>query len=125
MAFAINTNVASLQAQNSLRITGDLQSKTINRVTSGLRIVASGDDAAGLAIANTYRSDGAVISVVGDVTREGIRRDLAARLSGWVAPAVPRPAVPQAPASPPRHPPTRRPTPSTSGMSATNRPVTS
>ena len=62
MAFAINTNVASLQAQNSLRVTGDLQSKTINRVTSGLRIVASGDDAAGLAIANTYRSDGAVLA---------------------------------------------------------------
>jgi flagellin len=62
VAFAINTNVASLQAQNSLRITGDLQSKTINRVTSGLRIVASGDDAAGLAIANTYRSDGAVLA---------------------------------------------------------------
>ncbi|MFM2123944.1 MAG: hypothetical protein RL328_395, partial [Acidobacteriota bacterium] len=62
MAFAINTNVASLQAQNSLRITGDFQSKTINRVTSGLRIVASGDDAAGLAIANTYRSDGAVLA---------------------------------------------------------------
>jgi flagellin len=62
VAFAINTNVASLQAQNSLRVTGDLQSKTINRVTSGLRIVASGDDAAGLAIANTYRSDGAVLA---------------------------------------------------------------
>ena len=44
MAFAINTNVASLQAQNYLRITGDFQSKTINRVTSGLRIVASGDE---------------------------------------------------------------------------------
>jgi flagellin len=62
VAFAINTNVASLQAQNSLRLNGDLQSKTINRVTSGLRIVASGDDAAGLAIANTYRSDGAVLA---------------------------------------------------------------
>ncbi len=42
MAFAINTNVASLQAQNSLRLTGDFQSKTINRVTSGLRIVCIG-----------------------------------------------------------------------------------
>ncbi|MEP7352913.1 MAG: flagellin [Acidobacteriota bacterium] len=62
MAFAINTNVASLQAQNSLRVTSDFQAKTINRVTSGLRIVASGDDAAGLAIANTYRSDGAVLA---------------------------------------------------------------
>ncbi len=62
MAFTINTNIASLQAQNYLRVTQDFQSKTINRVTSGLRIVTSGDDAAGLAIANSYRSDGAVLT---------------------------------------------------------------
>jgi len=62
MSFSINTNVASLQAQNYLRINGDFQGKTINRVTSGLRIVQSGDDAAGLAIANGYRSDQAVLT---------------------------------------------------------------
>jgi len=62
MAFSINTNVSSLQAQEYLRVTGDFQSKTINRVTSGLRIVSSGDDAAGLAIANGYRSDQAVLT---------------------------------------------------------------
>lgn len=62
MSFSINTNVASLQAQNYLRVNSDFQSKTINRVTSGLRIVSSGDDAAGLAIANGYRSDQAVLT---------------------------------------------------------------
>jgi len=62
MAFSIQTNVASLQAQEYLRITGDFQAKTINRVTSGLRIISSGDDAAGLAIANTFRSDRAVLA---------------------------------------------------------------
>jgi flagellin len=62
MSFSINTNVASLQAQNYLRMNGDFQGKTINRVTSGLRIVQSGDDAAGLAIANGYRSDQAVLT---------------------------------------------------------------
>ena len=62
MSFSINTNVASLQAQNYLRVNSDFQSKTINRVTSGLRIVQSGDDAAGLAIANGYRSDEAVLT---------------------------------------------------------------
>lgn len=62
MAFTINTNITSLQAQESLRVTTDFQGKTINRVTSGLRIVNSGDDAAGLAIANTFRSDQAVLS---------------------------------------------------------------
>jgi len=62
MAFSINTNIASLQAQDYLRITSDFQSKTINRVTSGLRIVSSGDDAAGLAIANGFRSDRSVLT---------------------------------------------------------------
>lgn len=61
MAFTINTNIASLQAQEYLRVTSDFQNKTINRVTSGLRIVSSGDDAAGLAIANGFRSDQAVL----------------------------------------------------------------
>ena len=62
MSFSINTNVASLQAQNYLRINSNFQSQTINEVTSGLRIVQSGDDAAGLAIANGYRSDEAVLT---------------------------------------------------------------
>jgi len=61
MSFSINTNIASMQAQNYLRVNSDFQSKTINRVTSGLRIVQSGDDAAGLAVANGYRSDEAVL----------------------------------------------------------------
>ncbi len=62
MSFSINTNVASLQAQNYLRTNSDFQGKTINRVTSGLRIVQSGDDAAGLAIANGFRSDESVLT---------------------------------------------------------------
>jgi flagellin len=61
MSFDINTNIASLQAQQYLRTNSSFQAKTINEVTSGLRIVSSGDDAAGLAIANGYRSDQAVI----------------------------------------------------------------
>jgi flagellin len=62
MSFSINTNVASLQAQNYLRVNSNFQGKTINEVTSGLRIVNSGDDAAGLAIANGFRSDEAVLT---------------------------------------------------------------
>ena len=62
MSFSILTNVASLQAQNDLRASSDFQTKTIGHVTSGLRIVQSGDDAAGLAIANGYRSDQAVLT---------------------------------------------------------------
>jgi len=62
MSFSINTNVASLQAMTYLEANSKFQSKTINEVTSGLRIVNSGDDAAGLAVANGYRSDEAVLT---------------------------------------------------------------
>ncbi|MCA2969906.1 MAG: flagellin, partial [Acidobacteriaceae bacterium] len=62
MSFRVNTNVASLQSREYLRQTSEAQGRTINRVTSGLRLVASGDDAAGLAIANSFRSEQAVLS---------------------------------------------------------------
>jgi flagellin len=62
MAFTINTNIASLQAQAYLNKTQTYQNQTINEVTSGLRIVNSGDDPSGLAIANSYRSNEAVVT---------------------------------------------------------------
>jgi flagellin len=62
VSFSINTNVASLQAQNYLTQTSSFQNQTIQEVTSGLRIVNSGDDAAGLAVANGYRSNEAVLT---------------------------------------------------------------
>jgi flagellin len=62
MSFSIDTNIASLQAQSELAKTSAFQGKTIGEVTSGLRIVNSGDDAAGLAIANGDRSTEAVLT---------------------------------------------------------------
>ncbi|MBV9267761.1 MAG: hypothetical protein JO061_16450 [Acidobacteriaceae bacterium] len=62
MSFSINTNISSLEAQNYLTKSSQFQSQTINEVTSGLRIVNSGDDAAGLAVANGLRSDEAVLN---------------------------------------------------------------
>lgn len=59
---SINTNIASLDAQNYLEKSSSFQTQTINEVTSGLRIVNSGDDAAGLAIANGLQSDQAVLT---------------------------------------------------------------
>jgi len=56
------TNISSLQSQNYLNTNLAFQAKTINEVTSGQRIVNAGDDAAGLAVANTYRSDEAVLT---------------------------------------------------------------
>jgi len=61
-SFSINTNIASLQAMNYLQQNSQFQTQTINEVTSGDRIVNSGDDAAGLAIANSDRSDEAVLT---------------------------------------------------------------
>ena len=62
MSFSINTNIASLDAQNYLQQSAQFQDQTINEVTSGLRIVNSGDDAAGLAIANGLANDQAVLT---------------------------------------------------------------
>ncbi|HMF77666.1 MAG TPA: flagellin [Bryobacteraceae bacterium] len=53
---SIQTNVDSLTAQRNLNVNNQLQSKTIQQLTSGYRINSSGDDAAGLAVANGYRS---------------------------------------------------------------------
>ncbi len=60
--FSINTNIASLVAQNNLAASSTLQGNTVAQVSSGLRITQSGTDAAGLAIANGYRSDEAVLT---------------------------------------------------------------
>jgi len=57
MSFTIQTNVSSLIAQENLRVNNDFQARTISRLTSGYRINSSGDDAAGLAVANKFRSD--------------------------------------------------------------------
>jgi flagellin len=53
---SIQTNVNSLVAQQNLNVNNAFQSKTIEQLTSGYRINSSGDDAAGLAVANKFRS---------------------------------------------------------------------
>ncbi|HLH01607.1 MAG TPA: flagellin [Bryobacteraceae bacterium] len=54
---SIQTNVDSLVAQSNMNVNQAAQSKTIQQLTSGYRINSSADDAAGLAIANTYRDN--------------------------------------------------------------------
>jgi len=56
MSISIQTNYASLVAQDNLSTNNAFQTKTITALTSGYRINQSGDDAAGLAVANKYRS---------------------------------------------------------------------
>jgi flagellin len=62
MSLSIVTNVASLMAQENLRVNSDFQTRTIQRLTSGYRINSSADDAAGLAVANTFRDNTAELS---------------------------------------------------------------
>jgi flagellin len=57
MSYSFQTNVTSLVAQQNLDQTQQMQSKTIEQLTSGYRINSSADDAAGLAVANGYRSN--------------------------------------------------------------------
>jgi flagellin len=54
---SIQTNVTSLEAQANLNTNNNFQSNTIQQLTSGYRINSSGDDAAGLAVANGYQAN--------------------------------------------------------------------
>src|SRR5579871_2164894 len=56
-ALTIQTNIASLIAQNNLQMNNSFQQQTITQLTSGYRINQSGDDPAGLAVANGYRDN--------------------------------------------------------------------
>lgn len=56
-AFSVVNNVASVNAQANLQTSNLGLTKSLNRLSSGLKINYSGDDAAGLAVANGYRSD--------------------------------------------------------------------
>jgi flagellin len=54
---SIQTNVNSLNAQQNLSTNSQFMSRTIQQLTSGYRINSSGDDAAGLAVANQIRDN--------------------------------------------------------------------
>ena len=53
-SISFQTNFASLVAQNNLSMNTQFETNTIEELTSGYRINQSGDDPAGLAVANQY-----------------------------------------------------------------------
>lgn len=57
MGFRINTNVASLQAQGSLKKVAMETESTFAKLSSGSRITKSADDAAGLAISEKLKAE--------------------------------------------------------------------
>ena len=56
MALGINTNVASLSAQNELNSSKATKNEALERLSSGLRINSAKDDAAGLAISTRFQA---------------------------------------------------------------------
>ncbi|MCD4754754.1 MAG: aminotransferase class I/II-fold pyridoxal phosphate-dependent enzyme [Deltaproteobacteria bacterium] len=56
MAMSINTNISALNAQRNLGKTQGMLNKSLQRLSSGLRINSAKDDAAGLAISNRMTS---------------------------------------------------------------------
>jgi flagellin len=61
-SFSIISNIASSNAQANLNVTSIGLNKALTRLSSGFRINMAGDDAAGLAIANAYRSEQAILT---------------------------------------------------------------
>lgn len=72
MGINIRTNIASLNAQRNLgSLTNSLET-SYRRLSSGLRITKSADDAAGLAIADQLRADSRIASVAVRNANDGI-----------------------------------------------------
>lgn len=61
-SFSVVSNIASATAQMNLSSTSIGLQRALNRLSSGYRINQSGDDAAGLTVANGYRMDVAVLN---------------------------------------------------------------
>jgi flagellin len=61
-SFSVVSNISSVNAQASLTTTNIGLQKALERLSSGYRINRSGDDAAGLVVANGYRSQAAVLT---------------------------------------------------------------
>lgn len=72
MALGINTNVASLNAQNQLNKSQSLSDQALQRLSSGLRINSAKDDAAGLAISSRFDSQIRGLNVAQRNANDGI-----------------------------------------------------
>ncbi len=56
MALRINTNMASLNVQRNLTVTNRNMQNALERLSTGYRINKAADDAAGFAVANTFKA---------------------------------------------------------------------
>ncbi|AXS82481.1 flagellin [Marinobacter sp. Arc7-DN-1] len=72
MALGINTNVASLSAQNQLSSSQKINDQALERLSSGLRINSAKDDAAGLAISTRFSSQISGLNIAQRNANDGI-----------------------------------------------------
>ncbi len=72
MALTINTNVAALNAQRNLGITQGMLNRSLQRLSSGLRINSAKDDAAGLAISTRMTSQVRGLNMAARNANDGI-----------------------------------------------------
>ncbi|WP_368922909.1 flagellin [Comamonas aquatica] len=72
MAATINTNIASINAQRNLSLSGQSLNTTMQRLSSGLRVNSAKDDAAGLAIAERMNTQVKGLTVASRNANDGI-----------------------------------------------------
>ncbi|MBS7781189.1 flagellin [Acidovorax sp. CCYZU-2555] len=72
MAMTINTNVASINAQRNLSLSGSSLSTSMQRLSSGLRVNSAKDDAAGLAISERMAAQTKGLTVAARNANDGI-----------------------------------------------------
>src|SRR6476469_3647399 len=72
MSLVVNTNIASLAAQNNLTNNTNKLERSVERLSSGLRITRAADDAAGLGVSETLRAHIASINQASPNSNDGI-----------------------------------------------------
>ena len=72
MAATINTNIASINAQRNLNLSGSSLATSMQRLSSGLRINSAKDDAAGLAISERMNTQVKGLTVASRNANDGI-----------------------------------------------------
>jgi len=72
MSLVVNTNIASLAAQNNLTNNTEKLERSVERLSSGLRITRAADDAAGLGVSETLRAHIASINQASRNSNDGI-----------------------------------------------------
>ena len=72
MSLRINTNVEAFNAHRNLVSTSGMVAKSMERLSSGLRINRAADDAAGLAISETLRGQIGGLDQAGRNVQDGI-----------------------------------------------------